>query len=130
MMLTKDQILQAQDLPTEVIDVPEWGGSVRVRTVTAQEKDAWEESLQTGKGRNIKLDLANVRAKLVALTVVDDDGNRLFTDKDVLALGRKGAKAMSRVYDAASKLNGISEEDLETIVKNSGQTPSDDSSTS
>lgn len=129
-MLTKDQILKANDLPIEVLDVPEWGGSVRVRTVTAQEKDAWEQSLQTGKGRNIQLDLGNVRAKLVALTVVDDHGKRLFTDKDVLALGQKGAKAMSRVYDAASKLNGISEEDLETIVKNSGKTRGGDSSTS
>ncbi len=129
-MLTKDQILQADDMPTEIVPVPEWDGEVKVRTVTAQEKDAWEESLQKGKGRNIKLDLANVRAKLVALCVVDDDGNRVFSDGDVLALGRKGAKAISRIYAAASELNGISDEDLETIVKNSEKTQSDDSSTS
>lgn len=129
-MLTKDQILQADDLPTKVIPVPEWSGEVKIRTVTAQEKDAWEESLQKGKGRHVKLDLANVRAKLVALTVVDDDGNLLFSERDVLALGKKSAKAISRIYDAASDLNGISEEDLETIVKNSEKTQSEDSSTS
>ena len=30
-LLSRDAILQAQDLPHEDVEVPEWGGMVRVR---------------------------------------------------------------------------------------------------
>jgi hypothetical protein len=112
------------------VPVPEWAGEVTVRTLMAYEKDAWEESLADSKGKKVKIDMSNLRAKLCALTIVDDKGKCIFSEHDVVALGRKGAKAIGRVYDVAASLNGISEEDAEELVKNSGAIQSDDSSTS
>jgi len=45
MTLNKEQILRADDLKTEEVDVPEWGGSVRVRVLTGTERDAFESSI-------------------------------------------------------------------------------------
>ena len=71
-------------------------------------------------GKNTKMDLRNMRAKLVALTVVDDKGKRLFRgDADVNALGRKSAAALQRVFEVAQRLSGLSDEDMEELAKNS-----------
>lgn len=111
MTLSKDQILEANDLRSEEIAVPEWGGSVRVRTMTGSDRDAFESSmmtlLQDGTRRP---NLADMRAKLVALTVVDDVGTRLFTLDDVPVLARKSAAALDRVYQAAQRLNGLNQQ--------------------
>ena len=114
--LTRDDILNADDIKTEKVEVPEWGGDVFIRTMSGAERDDFEGSLIRGK----KTNLANIRAKLCALVAVDADRKRLFSEKDISALGRKSAKALDRVFSAAQKLNGISSEDVEDMVKNSG----------
>ena len=104
MRLSRDDILKAADNEPEEVDVPEWGGSVLVRGMTGRERDAFEVSLmQPGRGGRKVLDPANVRAKLVARCVVDDDGGRLFTDADVAELGGKSAAAVDRVYAVAAR---------------------------
>ena len=82
-LLSKTAILAAQDLQTEDVEVPEWGGAVRVRSFTGRERDAFEASMVRGDGRDRKVDLTNMRARLVGLTVIDETGQRLFTDEEV-----------------------------------------------
>ena len=43
MVLSKEQILQADDLKTETVEVPEWGGDVLLRELRGRERDAFEE---------------------------------------------------------------------------------------
>lgn len=118
MLLTKDQILQTQDLPFEDVDVPEWGGHVRVRALTGTERDAFEASIVERRGNRTEFNPINMRAKLVALTVIDENGNRLFTDADIEALGKKSAIALDRVFQVAQRLSGLRPEDLEEMTKN------------
>ncbi len=107
-ILTKEAILAADDLPREVVHVPEWGGDVYVRTMSGTDRDAFETSLiarsdiHAGTSR-----MDNVRARLVALTLCDTDGVRLIDDADIVALGRKSARALDRVFAVAQRLNGI-----------------------
>lgn len=116
-LLSKDQILAAEDLVTEDVEVPEWGGTVRVRMMTGAERDSFEDSLTQTKGKNVKTNLANLRARLVARTVVDEDGKRLFTDAEAGVLGQKSAAALDRVFEAARKLNGMTEKDVEELTE-------------
>ena len=122
--LTKEQILQANDLKIETVDVPEWGGSVGVRTMTGTERDSFEQSIVEKKG---KTNLSNIRARLCALTVVDDSGNRLFNDSDIAELGKKSAAALDRVFTVAQKMNGFGEKDIEELGKNLSKGQSEDS---
>lgn len=111
-LLNRDQILSADDIPSEVVDVPEWGGQVKVRALSGAERDRIEGSL-LGKGG--KPQLNNFRAKLAAACMVDDTGAPLFAESDVVALGRKSASALDRVAEAAQRVSAMSEEDVEEL---------------
>lgn len=118
MLLTRDSILQAQDIQTEDVEVPEWGGTVRVRGLTGAQRDQFESSIVSLKGKRQDINMQNVRAKLVALSVVDEEGQRIFQDDDIRALGMKSAVALQRVFDVAQRLSGITEDDVEELAKN------------
>ena len=115
MTLTKQQILDAADTKTEEVEVPEWGGNVRIQTMTGYARDAFESSIT---GKNGGVNTVNIRAKLVAACIVDDDGELMFAEKDVAKLGKKSAAALERVFAAAQKLNRISDGDVEELAKN------------
>lgn len=110
MLLTKDQILGAEDRSFVEFEVAEWGGSVLLAAMSAAERDAFEAGMLDNKGKSDKNRLRNFRARFIASCIVDKDGNRLFSDADIKALGDKSAAAISRVFDKCRELNGMSEE--------------------
>lgn len=126
-LLSREAILSAPDLETEDVAVPEWGGTVRVKSLTAAQRDAFEASSIKGKGKNQTVNYANVRARLLALTIVDEDGAPLFEHSDVKALGEKNAGAVDRLFEVASRLSGVGEEDVEELAGNSEPGESDSS---
>lgn len=124
-ILTKQQILDADDLQVETVEVPEWGGEVFVRGLSGTERDAWEQSIIDMKqaaarrnGAGLDYDFANFRAKLVARCIVDEDGQRLFGESEIGLLGRKSAAALDRVFTVAQRLSGLSSQDVEELTKN------------
>lgn len=123
--LTRDEILGADDLRTESVEVPEWGGTVIVRELTGAERDTWESSVVKTNGMKVTIDSHNMRAKLAALCIVDDDGKRVFTDKEAVKLGNKSAAALDRVTDVARRLSRIGEDEIENLGKASKPTRSD-----
>lgn len=122
MALNRSQILSAKDLPIEEVAVPEWGGTVFVRGMNGAERDAFELSVIDQKQKG-KVDLNNIRAKLCALTICDESGERIFSEKDVAALAKKSAAALSRVFMVAQRLSGMTEDDAREIQQDflSGQ---------
>lgn len=123
--LTRDQILEAEDLLSEDVEVPEWGGVVKVRGLTGAERDRFEGSIVKMRGNKADVNMRNLRAKLVALSAVNGDGKRLFKTPDVDALGQKSAVALQRVFDVAQRLSGISDQDVEELAGNSDSAMSD-----
>lgn len=127
--LTHDDILGAQDRPTEVVDVPEWGGTVTVRALSGAERDKYQSGFQTwrqnDKGilRVVAIDNTNAMARLVALSVVDAEGKRMFSDGEVTALGERSAKALERVSDVAMRLSGLELQSLEVAKEGLKATP-------
>lgn len=118
-LLTKADIFKVEDIKSERVAVPEWGGEVIVRGLTGTERDEFEQSIMGQKGT---INLANTRARLVVYSVIDEDGKRLFEDWDVKALGQKSAAALDRVVSVAMRLSGISDTDMEDLTGNSGAT--------
>jgi hypothetical protein len=122
-LLTREDILGADDIKREIVAVPEWSGSLTVKALTGTERDQFESSFVTYQ-RNDKgsFDVmpprsVNVRARLVAMTAVGEDGTVLFTEADVAALGRKSGAALERVADVARRLAGMTPRDLEVLEK-------------
>jgi len=116
-ILSKDEILAADDLKIETVEVPEWGGAVIVRTMSGVERDQFEASMVNAETRERNLE--NFRARLCAMTMVNEKGRRLFPNpEDVKKLGKKSSRALDRVMAVAQRLNGIGPEDVEELTKN------------
>lgn len=114
-LLNKKDILTANDLKTEVVAVPEWGGDVIVTTMSAFSRDQFESSIV---GKNGGANTINIRAKLAAATIVDEAGELLFSEKDIAPLGKKSGAALDRIFAVAQKLSRISNDDVEELAKN------------
>lgn len=124
-ILTKDQILNAQSVRYEYVNVPEWGGPVRLRSLTGKERDDFETSMQdqpNRRGGRGKGTTANFRARLIALCAVDEEGEKLFTNRhEVSLLGEQPASALQKVFDVCAAMNGFSDEDVESLVEDFDQ---------
>ena len=110
-MLTRDQILQADDLRHVDVDVPEWGGTIRIRTMTGKERQKYQGIVADAKGKMP----ADFMETFISLCAIDEKGKALFADGDVKALGEKSAVALNRVFEAALALNGTTDKGVEDI---------------
>lgn len=115
-VLKRDEILQAADIQKEVVSVPEWGGDVYVKGMTGAERDKFESSMVTIRGKDREMNLANIRAKLASMTICDEAGVRLFKEEDVQALSKKSASALQRIFEVAQRLSGIGDADVEELA--------------
>ncbi|HEY2042251.1 MAG TPA: hypothetical protein VGH11_06190 [Jatrophihabitans sp.] len=118
-LLSKNEIFGVDDRKTEDVPVPEWGGTVRLRGLSGSERDAYEASLQKQVGGKQVQDLRNFRARLVALSAINEDGSPLFDQNEVAALSGRSGAALSRLFDVACRLSGITDEDVTALEGNS-----------
>jgi hypothetical protein len=124
-MLTRDAILAAQDFKTVDVEVPEWGGSLRLRTLSVAGRDAVQAAATDLSG---KVNPTRFAALLIVRTAIDESGQRLFSDEEANVIAEKGPEAFQRVFDAASKLNGFGAESVDAAEKNSSPAQSGSSS--
>lgn len=110
-ILSKADILAANDVQKRLVSVPEWGGDLYVKTISAGERDQYEIFAQ-GEAP------CDIRATLVVLTACDENGELLFDLDDVKALSAKAAGPMNRVFNAATAINGFTGRDVEDLEKN------------
>lgn len=117
-LLTKEEILKSEDRQQTTVEVPEWGGSITMRSLSGEERDSFEASCVQGMGRNTRMNMINLRAKLVGLCVVDDKNERLFPKhEDVLKLGKKNGKVLDRLFRIAQALSGLSEDAVKELTE-------------
>lgn len=129
MFLSADDILSADDRQHEDVEVPEWGGTVRVVGLSGTDRDSYEAAFVDGKGKPAPARLQNVRARLVAKCLVSEEFERLFTDAQVKALGAKNGAVIDRLFDVARRLSGIGQ-DAVSEGKGDSENEVNDSSTS
>lgn len=133
--LTAEQILAAEDLPFRDELVPEWPdaqgkpGMVRVLGLSAEDASTFGAKLVSldGKGNIKQLKMDNFLAELLALTLVNEKNERLFTKEQAKALGKKSAAVMKRLGDISMELSGLSEDSKKAAEKKSEGIPEDDS---
>jgi hypothetical protein len=126
-VLTRDDILEAKDIKIELVPTPGWGGEVYVKGLNGAERDKFEGSLITLRGKDKQMNMTNIRAKLASMSICDEKGKRLFNENDVQALSQKSASELQRVFVVAQKLSGISDEDVEELAEELKKDPFDGS---
>ena len=117
-LLTRDDILNADDLKSEYVEVPEWGGTLRVRGLTGSERDRFFGSFVDGDGNKDLGALNNATARVLALSIVDEDGKPLFTKADVVALGNKSGEATGKVWTVVQRISGLSPKSIKALTEN------------
>lgn len=120
MTLTKEQILSIHDWQYQEVDVPEWGGTVRMRGLTSAERDQFELEVQRimEKGGSLVL-----RARIVARCLVDDEGKRLFADAEIEKLAQKSGVVLDRLFWVAMRLSGIGQESMQEMQERLKKAP-------
>lgn len=115
-LLSAEQILAAPERTYQEVYVPEWGGTVRLQSLTGKERDRFEESLSVRKNGKKVENYENARAKLIAACAVDENGKPLFQKYQVDQLGEKAVAPLARLFDICRAMNGMSNEDLEELI--------------
>lgn len=119
--LTAQDALNAEDRKFIDMDIPEWGGKVRIGTISGKARDRYELLALNPDG---KFNNYNIRAHLVASCLYDESGKLLFSEKDIDKLGDKSCVVLDRIYTEALKLSQIGREAVEELAKNSQTDPS------
>lgn len=111
-LLDRAAILNAQDIRTEDVPVPEWGGIVRVRSLTGTELfNALKTDGDGAPKRHTE--------RLLVHCIVGEDGQPCFRESDIDQLAKKSAVALERVAAAAGRLNFLSQASVDAAEKNS-----------
>lgn len=127
-LLTLEEMVERNVLKEETVEA--FGGEVRVREMSAEEKDEWESwiALSADDGNLTKRSFANKRARLLQSVMIGEDGRRLCTAQHIPILGRLSATELDKVFVVAARLSGLGPEDAEDEAGNSEDAPGDNSS--
>lgn len=98
--LTADAIFGAEDLISEDVRIPEWGGHLRIHRLDSAELLA----VLTFAGR------PDFNEQLLQATARHPDGSPVFATADLPRLRRKSGTAFLRACRVAQRLNGLTVE--------------------
>ena len=127
-MSLRDQILNSNDIPKELVKVKEWGIEIEVRGMTGAERT---RILDIAMGKDQDVNLQMVYPEIVIATSFDaETGEQIFTPADRTALLSKSANALDRLATVGMRLSGFTAETTEAMGKDSSETVSEDSSLS
>lgn len=120
MILDKSSILKKRARQKKIIPCSELGGDVIISVITAGEKEDFER-YASAKG-------VNTRVKLITLSVIDDSGERMFSESDVEDLAKiLSIKTAHNLFMEILTLNAFDEKDKEDLTKNSEPTAAEGS---
>ncbi len=110
MTLNKHQIFGCDDMRYSTLDVPEWGGEIRLKTMSFAEQSDYEK-LKESK------DSAGLIVGMVVRCAVDEHGKRLFEESDLEELQKKNTQVLVKIFHAALELNSLHEDELKSKAK-------------
>jgi hypothetical protein len=131
-LVTKAQISAAVDRKWEVVDVPEWGGEVRLMALSAADRGYIEAGSVVANGQTPQLKVESLkvyREKLVGMSMVDENFERLYSNKEISAgeLGKKDGAVIERLAAKVQELSGMGRFAMKEAEGNSDAAPSDSS---
>lgn len=109
-LLNKASFLTGEYFQYAVVPVPELGGEMRVRGLSA-----YEQSVITKKVNNKQMD--DLAIVVCIMGCVDENGERVFTVDDKDALKNKPYAVLDRIAKKILELSG-NESDIDTAEKN------------
>lgn len=92
---------------------------VRVRELSSTEVDRFLTSLWIeGADGKLRYNRQDYASKLVALSAINPEGERLFKDGDVTAIGLQSSEVVQRLAIVAERLSGLQAKQVESAAGN------------
>jgi hypothetical protein len=117
---TRATLLQAKRKEATVA-VPELDAEFTLRELSGTERDKFESWTFADKDGKRTVETMYLRARLVALCLMNGDGKRAFADDQIEELSDAvPSSVLNRLFTEAQKLNGLDGAAVEDAAKNSG----------
>ena len=112
MAINKQQIFASRDLKEKMVDMPEWGGEVKIRALSVREQLQYDEYLGT-EPKEVEMAL-----HLIIAACVNDDNSKLFDVSDIEMLKEKSSKNLFFLVNEILSLNKQQPKDSDELAKN------------
>lgn len=114
--MNRDEILAADDLPTDTFTVPVWG-EVTIRTLDGEQREELENLIQNFKARGASK--KSVRALAAVYSLVNKGTiDPMFKVEDATLLAKKSGVVLDTIFDRVLKLNAMTKAEAEAISGN------------
>jgi hypothetical protein len=110
-LLSADQIFAAEDLSEETVEVPEWGGAVRLVQMTAAESQSFSKHMMSVQHTDDGMFL------MLVYSARNAERERIFTVEDINKLRLKSVNVLARLQSVALRLNNMGKEGMEALKK-------------
>ena len=122
-MSIRDTILAIDDSTTELVDVPEWGVKVAVKSLTLAEQQQFMQSVRQRTGQpqaEYRIDRDKFGPQLLIRTCHDPETDApVFEAADAQRISQLSAKAVQRVLTVATRLAGLGgDEQVDEVMGN------------
>lgn len=116
-MSLREKILNTVDIKTQLVEIPEWGVTIEVRSLTGKQRSILIQNnidIKTGV-----VDVAGMFPDLVILSSYEPEtGERVFLDSDREEISNKNSGALDKIFAVASKLSGLESTAVKKAEKN------------
>jgi len=113
----RDRILQANDIESNLLAVPQWGVNLDIRTMTAIERSRLVSTCSKPDGT---VDMEKMYPLLLIAAVYDPEtGEKVFSKEDIGSLQDKSAAAVELVAQKVMEVSGMSAKAVDEEGKDS-----------
>lgn len=107
-MSIRDRIIAAEDLPSQLVTIPEWDVEVKVVGLTGEGRANYIQSGMDAEGERLPDWLKYSTPRLLVETVCDPEtGDAVFTEDDIDAINGKNAVILDMLAKVAARLSGL-----------------------
>lgn len=112
--LNLEALKKVDDAQYDIVDIPEWGGEIKLKTISLEDQLEFGKLLQESNG-----DEYNYVFYLLKASCLNDEDKPMFTSiEDVALLKNMATAPVMKLFKAALALNDISDKEVEAVAKN------------
>lgn len=118
----RETILAAEDIQSELVEVPEWNVTLEVRGLNGADRSRILEAAASSGSGTISIGTMYVET-VIASTYDPETGVRVFSPSDIDALLGKSASAIDRLAQVGMRLSGMDAEAQDDAKKRFPEEP-------
>lgn len=112
----REKILSAEDISSEKVEIPEWGVTIEMRSISGRKRCEMRKNLTSNNGM---IDDAKLYQQILINCAFDPEtGEPIFTEADKDAILEKNGAVLESLAIVGMKLSGMSQDSIDDAEKN------------